>query len=564
VLEVASVSGLTFTPAEVAAACEQALATIETRCEQLARRGQFLTEAGVAEWPDGTLTLRYRFRHALYQQAVFAQLGGGQKMRLHRVIGERKAAGYGEQVSEIAGELARHFEQGRAYERAVHYRQVAAEHAWYRSGVHETLTHCTKGLTLLAHLPDTPARARQELALRRLLASAQLAVLGVAAAALGRNLERARRVCQEVDEREALIPVLVDLSRFYLWRAQSAAAEELAEQERGLLERVDEPALALQLQIPLGSFDLVRGAPQPALVQYERAVSLFDPQAPATLWHALSVDPLTLALLHGSLSAWLAGRPEQARSWLQRGLARAEAVAHPPTLGYAVIVGALVHRCLREPQEAWRLAQRSVDVAREHGFALYTLMGEALQSWGKGPQSELAAGLPALAKTLAAYRATGARLFVPFWLAALAEGYLAVGRIPQGLAVVTEALELSETTLDRFWHAELYRLYGQLVCRRLERALKRRGEQAPLVSTGSRPSMFASAEECFEQALAVARHQGAHALELRAGMSLSWLWKEQGKSAEARQLLAEVYGWFTEGFDTADLQEAKALLEELS
>ena len=563
-LEVASVSGLTFTTAEVAAGCHEALASSESRCAQLARRGQFLVEAGVAEWPDGTLTLRYRFRHALYQQVVLAQLGRGQQVRLHRLIGERKEAGYGEQGGEIAGELARHFTQGRDYRRAVHYRQLAAEQAWQRSGLREAMTHCEQGLTLLGHLPDTPERARQELALRRLLASAQLAVLGVAAEALGQNLERARRVGQEVEEREALLPVLVDLSRFYLWRAESVAAAALAEQERALLARVEEPALALQLLIPLGSFDLMRGAPQPALAQYERAVSLFDPHQHATLWHALSVDPLTLALLHGSLSAWLAGRPEQARSWLHRGLARAEEVGHPPTLGYAVSVGALVWRCLGEPQEAWHLAQRSVGVGREHGFALYTRMGEVLQSWGKGQPSELEAGLPALAQALAAYRATGARLFVPFCLAALAEGYLAVGRIAQGVAVVTEALELTETTLDRFWHAELYRLHGELVRRSSEPAKKRRGDKASLALLRRGPSVFSSAEACFAQALAVARQQGAHALELRAGMSLSRLWQHQGKRAEARQLLAEIYGWFTEGFDTKDLQEAKALLAELS
>ena len=141
-LEVASVSGVTFSTAEVAAGCNQELGTIETRCEQLARRGQFLAEEGLAEWPEGILTTRYRFRHALYQQGVYARLGGGQKVRLHRLIGERKEAGYGERVGEIAGELALHFERGRDYPRAVRYRQSAAEQALRRSGQHETMRHC--------------------------------------------------------------------------------------------------------------------------------------------------------------------------------------------------------------------------------------------------------------------------------------------------------------------------------------------------------------------------------------------------------------------------------------
>ena len=155
-LEVASVSGETFSAAEVAAGCQQELVAIEARCEQLARREQFIAEEGVAEWPDGTFTPRYHFRHALYQQGVYAQLGSGQKVRLHRLIGERKERGYGERVGEIAGELAVHFEQGRDYGRAVRYRQLAAEQALRRSGQHETIMHCDKGLALLSHLSATP------------------------------------------------------------------------------------------------------------------------------------------------------------------------------------------------------------------------------------------------------------------------------------------------------------------------------------------------------------------------------------------------------------------------
>ena len=138
-LEVGSVSGVTFATAEVAAGCNQKLETIESRCEQLARRGQFITEERLAEWPDGTLTMNYHFRHALYRQGVYARLGRGQQVRLHRLIGERKEAGYRER-REIAGELAVHFEQGRDYQRAVRYRQVAAEQALQRSGQHETIT----------------------------------------------------------------------------------------------------------------------------------------------------------------------------------------------------------------------------------------------------------------------------------------------------------------------------------------------------------------------------------------------------------------------------------------
>src|SRR5262249_34158097 len=156
-------------------------------CEQLAQRGQFIAEAGFVEWPDGTLSSQYSFRHALYQQGIYTHLGSGQKMRVHRSMGERKERGYRDHARDIAGELALHFEEGRDYARAVRYHQLAAEQALRRSGQQETIRHCDKGLALLSRLPATPERTRQELLLRLPLISAQSAIHGFAAEELGRN-----------------------------------------------------------------------------------------------------------------------------------------------------------------------------------------------------------------------------------------------------------------------------------------------------------------------------------------------------------------------------------------
>jgi predicted ATPase len=235
---------------------------------------------------------------------------------------------------------------------------------------------------------------------------------------------------------------------------------------RRLLERTEEPALALQLHIPVGTFELLHGAPHRALEQYERAMSLFDPDRHESLLLSFSIDPLTAALLHGSLSTWLLGRPDHARTWLQRGLARVEEVPHPPTQSYALILAAMARHFLREPDEAGRLAQRIVSMAQEHSFALYTLIGEILQSCGRGQRSELQVGLPVMTAALATYRATGARFFLSFFLGSIAEGFLQVGRIPEGLEVVDEALQLTATTCERFWEAELYRLKGELLLAR--------------------------------------------------------------------------------------------------
>jgi DNA-binding winged helix-turn-helix (wHTH) protein/predicted ATPase len=562
ILAVASVSGETFTAAEVAAGCQQELAAVEARCEQLARRGQFIAEAGWAEWPDGTFTPRYNFRHALYQQGVYAHLGGGQKVRLHRCIGERKEAGYGERVGEIAVELALRFEQGRDYGRAVRYRQIAAEQALRRSGQRETLMHCEKGLVLLSHLSATPERARQELALRVSLVSAQSAIYGLASEELGRNLERARMLCQELDETVDLIPIIIGIGRLHLWRADRIAADKLAEQECRLLEHVDDPALALQLHIPLGSIEFNRGALHRAHEHFERALRLFDPEQHDSLFLSFSGDPLTVALINSSWSAWLSGWPDQARTRVEKALARAAEVSHPFTLVYTLILAAMARQFLREPNEAWRLAHRGVTLAREYGFSLYTALGAVVQNCAALQCGELQVGLATITEVLSAYRATGARLFLPFFLAFLAEGYLQVGQIQDGLQVVTEALQLTETNLASFWEAELYRLKGELSLQQFTvqgAKVKARKSLASLVQR-----LELETEACFQQAIEVARRQGAKSLELRAVMSLSRLWQQQGKREAARKVLAKTYGWFSEGFDTKDLQEAKALLVQLT
>jgi predicted ATPase len=364
-------------------------------------------------------------------------------------------------------------------------------------------------------------------------------------------------------------------------RAERTAIEEIAEQERRLLARVDDPALALQLHIPLGTIELCRGALDRAQEHLDQALALFDVEKHKWLFLSFAADPMVLALIHSGLSAWLSGRPDHARTCVERGLARAEEVSHPFTLAYALITAAMTRLCLRDLDEAWRLAQRGVSLAREHGFALYAAEGAIMQNCATLQRGEPQAGLATIAENLSAYRATGARLDLPFFLAFLAEGYLQAGRISDGLQVVTEALRLTETNLDVFWEAELYRLKGELLLnaermangkarpkRNAERNTKKRGRvSAPSALTVHRSSFSihrcAEAETCFQQAIEVARSQGAKSLELRAVMSLSRLWQHQGKKAEARQVLAEIYGWFTEGLDTQDLQDAKALLEEL-
>jgi predicted ATPase len=208
VLEVASVVGVEFAEASVAAGLPTTPDTVAEICEGLARRGEFIEDRGLAEWPDGKVSWRYGFRHALYQEVLFRRIGSGRRVRLHRLIGAREEVGYGERAGERAAELAMHFARGRDHRRAVHYLGQAAANAARRSAPREVIGLATRGLAVLPHLPDTPPRRQQELDLQLMLGQATTAIKGYAAPEVEQIMTRARELCERVGDTSKLIPTL--------------------------------------------------------------------------------------------------------------------------------------------------------------------------------------------------------------------------------------------------------------------------------------------------------------------------------------------------------------------
>ena len=251
-----------------------------------------------------------------------------------------------------------------------------------------------------------------------------------------------------------------------------------------------------------------------------------------------------LRLMYTAIDLWFLGYADAALQRLQTMFTLAQELAHPFNLVVAQGGAAWLQRCRRDIPETQARAEAALTLATEQGNPYWIATGAILRGWARTAQG------------LTAYRATGAALFWPFWLAMLAGAYGQVGQADEGLHTLDEALAQVDKTGERFWEAELHRLQGEL--------LLIQGIGKGSAHTTLEPSIMAEAEASFQQALAVARSQEAKALELRAAMSLSRLWQQQGKRTEAHALLAPIYGWFTEGFDTADLQEAKALLEELA
>jgi predicted ATPase len=546
VLEVGSVAGATFSAAAVAAGLAHEVVEVEDWCAGLARRHQWLEACGEQVWPDGTVAGGYRFLHALYQEVAYHRLPAARRVQLHRRLGEREEAGYGSQVRERAAVLAMHFTRGRDIRRAVRYLQYAGENALQRSAYPEALQHLTQGLALLATLPETPTRHQEELGLLTTLARTLQVTKGGGTPELESVLTRASALSQQVGESRQRFAVLNALYTFRFIRAESQAAQVVAEQLLDLAQCQPDPALLLRAHWALGQVLWYLGAFAPARTHLERGIPLYNPQRHATPQAAI-VGTQNSGAGYRTMMAmvlWTLGYPEQAVQRSQEALTMAHAREDPYGLGFTLFQSARLYFYRREWQTAQAHAEAVLALATEHRFVLYAAVGAFFRGLALAAQGQSAEGIAQMRQGLAAVQATGTAVDMPFYLTQLAAAHGQVGQVEEGLHLLMEAMVVVDTTGGRYHEAELRRLHGELLLR----------QAVPNA---------AQAEACFHRALDVARRQQAKAWELRAAMSLSRLWQQQGKRDETRELLAPIYGWFTEGFDTADLQDARALLDAL-
>jgi predicted ATPase len=551
VLETGSVAGAEFTVAAVAAGLEEAPTLVDDCCEALWRRGQVLRPMGIVEWPDGTMTARYAFQHALYQQTAYQRLGATQRVHLHRRLGARLEGAFGPRADAIAVELAVHFAHGRDYHRAVQYLQRAAETASQRHAHREAIEYLRRALALLQTLPDTPPRHRQELALQLALGPALMVTRGFAAPEAADTYARARQLCQQLGDKQQLFAVLFGLWRSSHVRGQLPTARALGEQLLSLANTQEDPELFVEAHGPLGQTLCMQGEPTLAWAHLQQVVALYAPQRQGAPAFRFGYDPSVYARAMEGWVLWVLGYPAQALRRSQEALRLARAQAHPFTLALTLATVAILQQLRRERDGTREHVQASVDLSTEYGFPYLRAIGTVLQGWELAREGRIAASLAQMREGLAALRAMGAEVFRPYLLALLAEVCGSGGQIEAGLGALEEALGTAEQHAECFYAAELHRLQGDLM-------LRQGGG-----GTGRAPCQR-RAEACFQRALEIAQRQGAKSLELRAALSLSRLWRQQGKPAAAQQLLGEVYSWFTEGFDTADLQEARALLAALA
>jgi DNA-binding winged helix-turn-helix (wHTH) protein/predicted ATPase/Cdc6-like AAA superfamily ATPase len=573
VLEAASVEGGEFTAVAIGAAVGREAIEVEENCDNLIRHGQFIQGRETLQWPDGTMTARYGFVHSLYQEVLYNQLTSGKRIQFHLRIGERLEQAYGERTREIAAELALHFEQGRDYYRAVQCLQRAAETANQRCAYHEGVGHLTRALTLLEHWQLNSERTQQELMLQISLGVALMAIKGYTAPEAKKAFDRARELCRQVGETPQLFPVLRGLAMVYSVLADHQTTRELAEQCLSLARQAQDPILFLGAYLELGASLFHLGDFDEALRHLEQGIALYDHQKHSSHAPLYGYNFGIACFARAASALWFLGYPEKALKRICEALTFAQQQAHPLSLAYALNFAADCHRLRREERITQERAEAAIRLSTEHGFPLWSAGATMARGWALVKQGIPEEGIAQIHEGLGAWKATGAEIGQPSWLAQLAEAYERIGQVEEGLTVLTEALAVTNKNEERWWEAELYRLKGELLLQSKVQSprSKVQGPKSDLrkLRLGTKKLQAAmadlevEAERAFQTALSVSRRQQAKSLELRAAMSLARLWQRQGKYAEAQQVLSEVYHWFTEGFDTADLREAKALLDEL-
>jgi predicted ATPase len=486
----------------------------------------------------------YLFKHALIQDAAYQSLLKSTRQHYHQRIAQVLEEQFAETTQAQPELLAQHYTEASLTEKAVHYWHKAAQRAAERSAHVEAITHLRTGLELLQTLPETRERTQREVAMLIALGASLNATKGIAAPEVEQTYTRARQRCERLEDAHQLFPILRGLWNYYNVRAEYQMAHALGEQLLTLAQQAQDATMLPAAHRALGSSLCYLGATAAAQTHFAQGIALYDPtqhRASALLY---GEDAGVTCRSYAAWTWWCLGYPAQGRRQTDDALVLAQQIAHPFSLSFALGAAAMFHQLCREERCTQERAEAAMTLAMGQGFQYWMRFGALLHGWALAQRGQAQAGIQQIHQGLTAYHATGAGMLRPYFLALLAEAHSIIGQPEAGLTALAEALTCADTTGERLYEPELYRLKGALL-------LQQHADNQ------------AEAENCFHQAIAIAQSQQGKSLELRATTSLARLWYQQGKQAEARDLLAPIYGWFTEGFDTADLQEAKALLEEL-
>ncbi|WP_087736112.1 adenylate/guanylate cyclase domain-containing protein [Paraburkholderia piptadeniae] len=493
----------------------------------------------------------YSFKHALTQEVAGHSLLTERRSALHERTAQAIEALFPASIADYSSELAHHYSLSGNLPKAVEYLHRAAQLALRHAAHLDAMHHLEAALTLLERLPDTPERRQRELALRLSLGPALMSVRGYGSPEVAAAYTRALALCEQTGDAAQRFAAQLGLRIHFMTHGEYATARELGKQMLDVARHANDPALLVEAHGALGACQFLQGNLDDARNHTEQALAIYDPEQHQAHSFSHGVDPGIRALNFLALTLWLQGCPDQARKRCQEALVLAHKLAYGPNLAFALAYAAELHQLRRESPLAREHAEAVITLSTEQGLAYWLAWGTIFRGWVLSELGDIDDGIAQMRQGLAADRAAGGEDHRPYFLALLADSYRRAGDTKSGLGALEEAMAIVEKSGEHWYEAELHRIKGSLLLGAKsdgDRASARRDE----------------AEHCFRKALDVSRRLGARSLELRAASSLARLWQDEGKAADARQVLSQVYDGLSEGFDTADMREAKALLDALA
>ena len=487
----------------------------------------------------------YQFKHALIRDTAYGALLKSRRKELHRRIAQAIADKYPSLAHSQSEVLARHWTDAGEPELAIRAWQTAADQALRTSANPEAISYIANALNALRDLSDTPERAQQELTLRVMMAAPLMASRGYGAPEVEDTFARATELCRRVNESPQLFLVLRGLHRFYLVRGKHDKAREFAEQCLTLAQNVEDPNQLMEAHLASGESAFYMGRLTSAQLHLTEALNLYktDKHRPSPARNVQ--DPAVASQSHLAMATQLLGFPERAANMCRAALSHARELSHPFSLAYALNGAALLYQLRHDIEQTRSYAEAALIASRQGEFSLFTAEATVLLGWALTQQGRTEEGMVRIRDGLAAWRATGAELLIPLFLGLLADAHLNQDSIEDASRLMAEAITTAQRSSEQVCRSELHRMSGK-------------------IELLNRPCDAATSQRFFREAMDWANQQEAGLWKLRTATSLARLLASQGRRDEARTMLADTYNWFTEGFDTADLKDARALLDELN
>jgi serine/threonine protein kinase/predicted ATPase len=544
ILTLASVEGEEFT-AEVVARLQdtEVRELVRQLSQELDKRHHLVSAKGIYRIERQRLSM-YLFQHILFQRFLYNSLDEVERAHLHGEVGEILETLYGDSSDEIASQLARHFNEAGDVEKAIEYFYKAGDKAVKVSANQEAIRYFRQALDLLKTVAESKDRNKQEFSLQLALIPPIQATQGFASPEILQVVMRAQELYPEFGDTPEVFMALTQISTYYSTRPEYRKSLEFEDQITKLAEKLGDPMMKAIAQYNVAWTRLNLGELELSLEHTKKLSTFYDPEKHGYLAYVFGYDLGVISLAFGAWALWFLGYPDQAEEQMETAIAHARKIDHPHTLAFALVGGIAMQWFLRNREGIDRYTDELAPISYDNGFLFW--IGHVLIYFGERKilEGQAKEGIAQMREGVATLHTIGCETCLTRLIARLATACKDMGEIEEGLKLVDEALELKCKFEEVYMEAELLRLKGEL--------LQLRGEEEQ------------SVEDYFRKAIDIARGQKAKSLELRAAMSLSRLLKKQDKQKEAKKLLEEIYAWFTEGFDTADLIEAKALLEELS